>query len=271
MHFQYRTDALLSTSNEFIFTLPSEGIESLPKLDTTEIEVDLSIMEFPNLIQPEIEPVLPMADAPKNFNYSKLGPPKVNTDELKHVVIKAMEQSLPPAGEKSFQRQDPPGGSHSYFLVPCLKLINCLFLNGLLSVSEMQKLVAILDPHLLKKKESGVPNMSRRKTRANSLTHSLMNAGLIYLELEDMAKVELIKLMTYLKSSELRQIIGQLVQFANNFVGEGQFDQRRRYIEITTNTVEEQASVLAMKTKEFRRVVPAFFLRICNFTEELVK
>ncbi|XP_075257500.1 ryanodine receptor 2-like isoform X3 [Convolutriloba macropyga] len=253
MHFQYRTDALLSTSDEFIFTLDNDQMSSLPDLETKEIEVDLSNISFPNLIQPDIESVLPMSDAPKNFNYAKLGPPKINSDELKHVVLKAMEQSLPPAGEKCFQQQDPPGGSHSYFLVPCLKLTNCLLLNGLLSVSEMQKLVAILDPHLLNKKDTGTPNLSRRKSRVNSLTTALMSAGLIYLELDEMAKHELIKLMTYLKNSELRQIIGQLVMFANNFVGEGQFDQRRRYIDITTNTEDDiTTSVLAMKTKEFR-------------------
>ena len=255
MHFQYRTDALLSTSDEFIFTLDNDQMSSLPDLETKEIEVDLSNISFPNLIQPDIESVLPMSDAPKNFNYAKLGPPKINSDELKHVVLKAMEQSLPPAGEKCFQQQDPPGGSHSYFLVPCLKLTNCLLLNGLLSVSEMQKLVAILDPHLLNKKDTGTPNLSRRKSRVNSLTTALMSAGLIYLELDEMAKHELIKLMTYLKNSELRQIIGQLVMFANNFVGEGQFDQRRRYIDITTNTEDDiTTSVLAMKTKEFRYV-----------------
>ena len=82
--------------------------------------------------------------------------------------------------------------------------------------------------------------------------------GLLQLELDEMVKVELIKLMNHLKDIELKQIICQLVKFSNIFVGESQFDQKRRYIEVMDSSEEQQASVLAKKTKEFR-----LELRIC--------
>ena len=138
MHFEYITNAVLSTSKELVFALTSDEVYSFPCLEPCEITTDLSRIDTSDNIQPAIEGVIATPDAPKNFNYAKLGPPKFNTDELKRLILNALEQGLPSEGP-NFQQRDPPGGSHCYFLVPCLRLVDCLLLNNFLTVSGMLK------------------------------------------------------------------------------------------------------------------------------------
>ncbi|CAN7995814.1 unnamed protein product [Ixodes hexagonus] len=176
-----------------------------------------------------------------------LSTPYFPVDALKQFVIEALADAVK---KDSRPNRDPIGGSNENLFVPLLKLADKLLLVGLLDDEDLQWLLYLLDP------ETFDPNY--RNTGFDDPSFAPFGApagngkavGLIDMQVAEGVKLQICYILHHLCDLQLRHRVEAIVSFSDDYVGNLQTDQLRRYTEIKQSDLP--SSVAAKKTKEFR-------------------
>lgn len=120
---------------------------------------------------------------------------------------------------------------------PLLKLTDRLLLVGILTDSDVQKLLIMIDPATWDPEYTPDGKDEHRK-------------GLLTMKMAEGAKLQMCYLLHHLSDNQLRHRVESIVAFSHDFVGDLQTDQLRRYIEIKQSDLP--SAIAAKKTREFR-------------------
>lgn len=120
---------------------------------------------------------------------------------------------------------------------PLLKLTDRLLLVGILTDSDVQKLLIMIDP------ATWDPEYAPEGKDEHS-------KGLLTMKMAEGAKLQMCYLLHHLSDIQLRHRVESIVAFSHDFVGDLQTDQLRRYIEIKQSDLP--SAIAAKKTREFR-------------------
>ncbi|KAF7261042.1 hypothetical protein EG68_01789 [Paragonimus skrjabini miyazakii] len=157
--------------------------------------------------------------------------PEFPINQLKQLCLTCLVDSV----NKGGGIRDPAGGSFEHLLLPLLRIINCLLVMGTLDATDVNTVLAILDP----------------KTFADARQLSAAIGGsLLDFPLPESVKLEICRLLHNLCDLQLRHRVEQVVQFSSTFVRDLQSDQYSRYMAIKLSNLP--SSVAARRTREFR-------------------
>lgn len=118
-----------------------------------------------------------------------------------------------------------------------MKLTDRLLLVGILTDSDVQKLLIMIDPATWDPEYAPDGKDEHRK-------------GLLTMKMAEGAKLQMCYLLHHLSDTQLRHRVESIISFSYDFVGDLQTDQLRRYIEIKQSDLP--SAIAAKKTREFR-------------------
>ncbi|KAM7298254.1 ryanodine receptor [Ixodes scapularis] len=226
LHLEFHAYARSLTQNEFIVPLGP---------DIRELYQDpLKAHSFTTLECISIRPEMSFSETREQVDsIADLSTPYFPVDALKQFVIEALADAVK---KDSRPNRDPIGGSNENLFVPLLKLADKLLLVGLLDDEDLQWLLYLLDP------ETFDPNY-RNAGNGGAL-------GLIDMQVAEGVKLQICYILHHLCDLQMRHRVEAIVSFSDDYVGNLQTDQLRRYIEIKQSDLP--SSVAAKKTREFR-------------------
>uniref|UniRef100_A0A4D5R9V0 Ryanodine receptor 44F n=1 Tax=Scolopendra viridis TaxID=118503 RepID=A0A4D5R9V0_SCOVI len=214
------------TQSEYIIPLGPE-IKSL--YETVEMAHSLR-----TLATVSIRPQMHMSEVRERVDQIKdLGSPFFPVEVLKHFVMSALDDAVK---KGNVHNRDPIGGSMENMFVPLIKIVDKLLLIELVEDSDLQNLLILIDPTTWDENYDPERDADVK--------------GLLQMHLDEGVKLQMCYLLQHLCDLQFRHRIEFIVAFSDDYVGEIQVDQLRRYIEI--KQADLPSAVAAKKTREFR-------------------
>lgn len=245
LHLEFHARARSLTQNEFIVPIG-------PELRTM-YEDSASIHQISTLQSSSIRPQMTMTPTSEKIaSLKSLSTPYFPVDILKQFIMDALDDAVRKGNRPN---RDPIGGSNENLFVPLLKLIDKLLLIGLLEDSDLEWLLILIDPETF--------------DRNFDLENESQVKGLMQMNLPEGVKLQMCYLLHHLCDLQLRHRVEALCSFCDDYVGEIQTDQLRRYIEVKQSDLP--SAVAAKKTREFRcapKEQMRAILRFKNLDEE---
>ncbi|KAK3867881.1 hypothetical protein Pcinc_026695, partial [Petrolisthes cinctipes] len=163
-----------------------------------------------------------------------LSSPYFPLDVAREFVMTALAEAVK---TNQVHNRDPIGGSNENLFVPLLKLVDKLLLVGILHGDDITQLLIMIDP------QTWDPTFEPEGKDEN-------RKGIVQMVIAEGVKLQLSYVLHHLLDIQKRHRVENLIAFAQDYVGEVQQDQLRRYIEIKQSDLP--SSVAAKKTREFR-------------------
>ncbi|XP_071036526.1 ryanodine receptor [Parasteatoda tepidariorum] len=226
LHLEFHAYARSLTQNEFILPL---GPDLRSMYQEPASAHSLSTMQYSS-IRPEMT-MSPIAE--KITSLKDLSTPYFPMENLKQFIMEALDDAVCKGNRPN---RDPIGGSNENLFVPIIKLADKLLLIGLLQDEELMALLRLIDPENFDE-EFNPENENQVR-------------GLLAMNIAEGVKLQMCYLLHHLFDLQLRHRIESLIAYSEDYVGELQTDQQRRYIEIKQSDMP--AAVAAKKTREFR-------------------
>ncbi|XP_042232995.1 ryanodine receptor-like, partial [Homarus americanus] len=227
LHLESFANTMEVTHNEFIVPLSSE---------LKEIYSEEGMGNSMSAIHTEsVRPVMSMSDITTNIETIKgLSSPYFPLDVAREFVMNALAEAVK---TNQIHNRDSIGGSNENLFVPLLKLVDKLLLVGILQDDDIKRLLLMIDP------QTWDPDFEPEGKDENRI-------GILSMEVAEGVKLQLCYVLHHLLDVQKRHRVESLIAFAQDYVGEIQQDQLRRYIEIKQSDLP--SSVAARKTREFR-------------------
>ncbi|GFR18427.1 ryanodine receptor [Trichonephila clavata] len=226
LHLEFHAYARSLTQNEFIVPL---GPDLRSMYEEPASAHSLSTMQYSS-IRPEMT-MSPIAE--KIVSLKDLSTPYFPMESLKLFIMEALEDAVCKGNRPN---RDPIGGSNENLFVPLIKLADKLLLIGLFQDEELQSMLRLIDP------ENFDPDFNPDNE------HQVR--GLLAMNVAEGVKLQMCYLLHHLFDLQLRHRIESMIAYCDDYVGELQSDQLRRYIEIKQSDMP--SAVAARKTREFR-------------------
>lgn len=228
-HLKSHTDAILSTSHEYVLPLVSE-------LTYKDVFSDDSDCRYPHILGQSlcIRPIIKSDPPVKCFTKDsqvKLLPPSFNFNSLKNYVMSAFGEAMHHA---VMNCRDLIGGNNSDHFEPLFKLFDHLLIMGLFNDDELIEILKILHPAAFD--ENYKPGTKLK--------------GILDIDIAEGVKLQIVNILDHLCDIQLRNRIESLIAFSEGFVGDLQQDQCARYMDIKQTDMPPAEA--ARKTKEFR-------------------
>ncbi|XP_064602338.1 ryanodine receptor 2-like [Liolophura sinensis] len=236
LHLESHAHSRLLTQNEFIvpLTVQTRSLSLFrrpsPTSDTYKIKHSIPVMEKSVSIRPELS-IGKEAEHKAKVGFKDQLAPVFPVAQLKRHVMKSLTEAV---SKGAAHIRDPIGGSNANLFVPLLKVCDNLLVMGLLDDDDLYHLLCLIDPTSFDEK------YDRRQPKT----------GLLHMVLAEDVKLELCHILQHICDCQLRHRVESIVAFADDFVGESQNDQLRRYIEI--KQADLPSAITAKKTREFR-------------------
>uniref|UniRef100_T1J5U5 B30.2/SPRY domain-containing protein n=1 Tax=Strigamia maritima TaxID=126957 RepID=T1J5U5_STRMM len=228
-----------TTQNEYIIPL---GTEMKALYDNPSMAHSLRSLEIVS-----IRPQMQMSEIQEKLeDIKELSSPYFPVEVLKQFVMYAIEDAVT---KGTVHNRDPIGGSNENLFVPLIKTVDKLFLIGLIDDTDLEKLLILIDPETW--------NDAYNPEATNN------SKGLLQMHLDEGVKLQMCYLLHHLCDLQLRHRLESIVTFSDDFVGELQVDQLRRYVEIKQSDLPP--AVAAKKTREFRCPPKEQMMCIMNF------
>uniref|UniRef100_A0A0N4ZPH7 Ryanodine receptor 44F n=1 Tax=Parastrongyloides trichosuri TaxID=131310 RepID=A0A0N4ZPH7_PARTI len=228
-HLKTHTDAILSTSHEYVLPL-------VPELMYKDVFTDDSDGRYPHILGQSvcIRPIVKSDNPVKSFTKDsqvKLLPPSFNFNALKNYVMSAFGEAMHHA---VMNCRDLIGGNNLDHFEPLFKLFDNLLIMGLVNDDELIEILKYLHPAAFD--ENYKPGTKLK--------------GILDIDFAEGVKLQLVNILDHLCDIQLRNRIESLVAFSEGFVGELQQDQCARYMDIKQTDMPPAEA--ARRTKEFR-------------------
>ncbi|XP_055934795.1 ryanodine receptor-like isoform X1 [Argiope bruennichi] len=224
LHLEFHAYARSLTQNEFIVPL---GADLRAMYEEPASAHSLSTMQYSS-IRPEMT-MSPIAE--KIVSLKDLSTPYFPMESLKLFVMEALDDAVCKGNRPN---RDPIGGSNENLFVPLIKLADKLLLIGLFQDEELQRLLRLIDPE----------NFDPDFNPDNEMR------GMLSMNIAEGVKLQMCYLLHHLFDLQLRHRIESMIAYCDDYVGELQSDQLRRYIDIKQSDMP--SAVAARKTREFR-------------------
>ncbi|XP_076069948.1 ryanodine receptor isoform X2 [Oratosquilla oratoria] len=246
IHLESFANTMEVTHNEFIVPL-SPSLKEMYCEESMGNSMSATYTE-------SVRPTMCMSDITTNIETIKgLFSPFFPLDVVREFAMTALAEA---SKTNQVHNRDPVGGSNENLFVPLLRLVDHLLLVGVLQDEDIQKLLIMIDPETWDAEFDREGKDEHRK-------------GLLQMQIAEGVKLQLCYVLHHLLDMQLRHRVESILAFAQDYVGEVQSDQLRRYIEIKQSDLP--SSVAAKKTKEFRcppREQMNAILGFKNLTEE---
>ena len=228
LHLESYAQTVDITRNEFIVPMGA-GLRGLYK-GNIEMGNSMKSLQYMS-IRPKMNtsPISPDA-----YNVKDLSLPAFPLDVVREVVIEALDMA---ADVNQVHNRDPIGGSNEDLFVPLIKILDKLLLCGALGNEDIEHLLVLIHPATWDRTFERIGKDQHRK-------------GILNMKIHEGVKLELCHLLHHLCDVQLRHRIEYTVAFCQDYMGELQVDQLRRYVEIKQSDMP--SAVAAKKTKEFR-------------------
>ncbi|ESO90186.1 hypothetical protein LOTGIDRAFT_123762 [Lottia gigantea] len=236
MHLDSHSKARVITEKEFIIPLLPQSKNLClyrtrsPGSEDYNIKHQIPTMEDSVSIRPML--AITGKEIENRFVYGKDSTaPYFPMAKLKAYTMRALTQAVQVGAAHI---RDPIGGTNANLFVPLLKICDHLLTMGLLDDDDLNQLLCLLDPKIF---DDHQMNM-------------IGSNGLLNMTLSEPVKLEVCHILQHLCAIQLRHRVETISSFSENFVGNCQNDQLRRYNAI--KQADLPSSVTAKKTKEFR-------------------
>ncbi|XP_014216363.1 ryanodine receptor-like [Copidosoma floridanum] len=229
LHLESHATTMEVCKNEFIIPL---GQELRDLYENEEMRHSLRYLETES-----VKPQMKMTDIGENQsieNIRSLYSPYFPLSVVRDYVMEALSEAVE---INQVHNRDPIGGSNENLFLPLIKLVDRLFLVGMLKNEDIEKLLIMIHPETW----DPVFDIEGKDEHRKGLMHMKMAEG---------AKLQMCYLLHHLNDIQLRHRVEAIIAFSHDFVGELQADQLRRYIEIKQSDLP--SAVAAKKTREFR-------------------
>jgi ryanodine receptor 2 len=205
------------------------------KLTSNQLAAHFQGSSFPSKSQfVSVRPQLSQESDIKNEEYKLyLVAPPFNLAALRAFVLASFCESVKLCAAHA---RDPIGGSNAFLFVPLIKMANQLIVMDVFSDEDINTFLSYMDP--------------QRFVEQAIQAGTVLEEGLLKLNLDDDVKYEICKLLHSLCDYILRNRVEAIVSFSSDFVKRIQSDQRRRYNELKESTLP--SAIMAKKTREFR-------------------
>ncbi|RWS13212.1 ryanodine receptor-like protein, partial [Dinothrombium tinctorium] len=181
-----------------------------------------------------------------------LSSPYFPLDLLKQFVMEAFDDAVKKSNRPM---RDPIGGSNTNLFVPIIKLLDKLLLIDCIDDSDLEWLLKLIDFEIFD------PDYNPE--------NEIKVKGLMDMSIDEGVKLELCYLLHHLYDLQLRHRVESVIAFSDQYVGDLQTDQLRRYLSVKQEDLP--AALAAKKTREFR-CAPKEQMRIIlgfkNFEED---
>ncbi|XP_069116591.1 ryanodine receptor-like isoform X2 [Argopecten irradians] len=234
MHLESHAQSRLGTTNEFIIPLSAQSPKlSLYRTISTDTQLHQTKHTIPSMdnsvsIRPQLAISEKDIEARVKGGGKDCTAPYFPMDKLKFFVMKAVKEAVQNGGAHV---RDPIGGSNANLFVPLLKVIDRLLVMGSLNDDDLLELLQLVNPKAFPDIHTDIP-------------------GLLEMKLDEPVKLEMCRILQHLCNLQLRHRVESIVSFSDEFVGDCQNDQLRRYQEIKQSNLS--SAVTARITKEFR-------------------
>ncbi|XP_028968698.1 ryanodine receptor [Galendromus occidentalis] len=236
LHLEFHAYSMSLTQTEFIIPLGST---------LKDFYEDSSVAHsFQTLQCISIRPQLTFSDVSATVDSIKdLHTPTFPHDALRQFVMEGLADAV---RKDSKPNRDPIGGSNENLFVPLLKLADKLLVTGLLDDADLAWMLKLLDPVVF----GEVEEPDREITEVPPIGEVIKKVGLIDMHVAEGVQLQLCHILHHLLDLQLRHRIESIINFSDQFTGDIQADQLRRYIEIKQSDLP--SSIAAKKTREFR-------------------
>ncbi|XP_078674597.1 ryanodine receptor 2-like isoform X8 [Branchiostoma floridae x Branchiostoma belcheri] len=228
MHLESRVKSRMMTQNEYIVPL-SDQTRSITLFEDCEALKPFLPGVCPSTsIRP---PVLKPEFITEIGDLKFVGSPPYDLIELKKYVL----EELTAAVHAGVHCRDPPGGSMENLFVPSLKLVDKLFLIGILNDDEKRLILSLIHPGVFDENYA-----------SGTVPDGLLQMGLV-----EPVKLQMCYLLHHLCDNDLRHKVESIVAFGDQWACKVQKNQAERYHEVMS-ALHMSVAVTARKTKEFR-------------------
>ncbi|XP_042892542.1 ryanodine receptor-like isoform X4 [Penaeus japonicus] len=251
LHLESFASTMEVTQNEFIVPLSNELKEiyqeegmgnSMSATHTESVRPVMTMSDISNQLNADNLSIHSMIHAscgtPRpsaNIETIKgLSSPYYPLDVAREFVMASLNEAV---NTNQVHNRDPIGGSNENLFVPLLKLVDKLLLVGVLQDEDITKLLIMIDPQTWDPEFDPEGRDENRK-------------GILQMEIAEGVKLQLCYVLHHLLDLQKRHRVESIIAFAQDYVGDIQQDQLRRYIEIKQSDLP--SSVAAKKTREFR-------------------
>ena len=228
LHMESYAGIVEVTQNEFIVTMGADIQEAYA--DNPEMGNSMKSLQFES-----IRPQMSTCEITNNIDDLKsLATPAFPLEVVRDIAMKGLEEAFT---VNQVHNRDPIGGTNQDLFVPLIKVLDNLLLVGILTESDVEKLLILIHPKSWD--PTFDPNGKDEHTK-----------GILQMKIHEGVKLEMCKLLHHLCDVQLRHRVEYSVGFSQDYMKTIQQDQLRRYVEIKQSDMPSAQA--AKKTKEFR-------------------